>query len=428
MADLAPISATPLWMQSASMAASAEEPLPARVDVLVIGAGYTGLSAARETAAGGRSTLVLDAGEAGAGCSSRNGGQVAYSIKPSFDALTAKFGAERAFRICREGLDAVEYLRSLATGTIECNWRPDGCFFGAHTERHFRAMVKSAENQPRGLEQRISVVHKRQQHEEIDSDFYHGGCVYPDDASLDPARLLLGLRRMALDSGVSVQDACRVDALERTRNGFKAHTPRGIVEAGQVLLATNGYTGPLSEWHQRRVIPIGSYQIATEPLGAARVRALIPHARNIVDSRRVVVYFRPSADGERIVFGGRAALAEKDPLACVPRLTQMMTCIFPQLKSAAVTHAWVGWVAYTFDTLPHLGGHDGLFHCMGYCGQGVPMAPYLGRRIGQQMLGLAEGRTAFDGLPFPSRPYYRGVPWFLAPSVFAYRLLDSLGL
>ena len=422
------ISVTPLWMQQAAMPPPSAEGLPGRVDVLVIGAGYTGLSAARETAAGGRSTLVLDAGDIGAGCSGRNGGQVAYSIKPSFKALAAKFGADRAFRICREGLDAVAYLRALATQEIDCNWREDGCFFGAHTARHFEAMVREAENQPRGLEQRISVVRRADQHREIASNFYQGGCVYPDDASVDPTRLLLALLRRARDSGTSVVDRCPVNSIKASGDGFEVLTPRGAVHARQVLLATNGYSGPLSPWHRRRVIPIGSYQIATEPLGADRVRALIPRGRNIVDSRRVVVYFRPSADGERIVFGGRAALAEKDPLACVPRLQRMMERILPQLKSVRVSHAWVGWVAYTFDTLPHLGLHDGIYYCMGYCGQGVPLAPYFGKRIGQQMLGLAEGRTAFDGLPFPTRSYYRRNPWFLAPSVFAYRLLDSIGL
>ena len=241
-------------------------------------------------------------------------------------------------------------------------------------------------------------------------------------------RLLLALLRRAVDSGASVVDHCQVSAIEPLRGGFEALTSRGVVQARQVLLATNGYSGRLSRWHQRRVIPIGSYQIATEPLGADRVRSLIPRGRNIVDSRRVVVYFRPSADGERIVFGGRAALAEKDPLVCVPRLRQMMDRIFPQLTSVRVTHAWVGWVAYTFDTLPHLGRHDGMHYCMGYCGQGVPMAPYFGKRIAQQMLGLKEGRTALDGLEFPSRPYYYGKPWFLAPSVFAYRLIDAIGL
>ena len=422
------ISVTPLWMQNADMPAPSSRPLPGRVDVLVIGAGYTGLSAARETANAGRSTLVVDAGDVGAGCSSRNGGQVAYSIKPSFNSLKAKFGAERAFGICRDGLGAVAYLRSLAKQQVACGWREDGCFFGAHTAKHFEQMARDAENQPRGLEQRISVVPKADQHAEIASAFYHGGCVYHDDASVDPTRLLLALLRRAADAGASVVDRCPVSAIKPIRDGFEALTPRGVVHARQVLLATNGYSGALSPWHRRRVIPIGSYQIATEPLGADRVRTLIPQGRNIVDSRRVVVYFRPSADGERIIFGGRAALAEEDPLACVPRLRQMMARILPQLKSVPVTHAWVGWVAYTFDTLPHLGQHDGIYYCMGYCGQGVPLAPYFGKRIGQQMLGLAEGRTAFDGLPFPSRPYYHGNPWFLAPSVFAYRLLDAVGL
>jgi glycine/D-amino acid oxidase-like deaminating enzyme len=415
-------------MENTAMLPPSVQPLPGRVDVLVIGAGYTGLSAARETAAAGRSTLVLEAGAMGTGCSSRNGGQVAFSIKPSFDSLTAKFGADVAFGIYREGLDAVAYLRSLAGTTADCGWRGDGCFFGAHTARHFKRMVHDAGNQPRGLEQRISIVPKAEQRGEIASDFYHGGCVYHDDASVDPARLLLLLLRLALDSGAAVVDHCPAAAVQSAGDGFEVTTARGVIRARQVLLATNGYSGPLSPWHRRRVIPIGSYQIATEPLGVDRVRSLIPRGRNIVDSRRVVVYFRPSADGERIVFGGRAALAEKDPLACVPRLRLMMDRIFPQLKSARVSHAWMGWVAYTFDTLPHLGQHDGVYYCMGYCGQGVPLAPFYGRRIGQQMLGLKEGRTALDGLPFPSRPYYHGRPWFLAPSVFAYRMADAIGL
>jgi glycine/D-amino acid oxidase-like deaminating enzyme len=422
------ISVTPLWTLNAPMPELSAQSLPSRVDVLVVGAGYTGLSAARETAAAGRTTLVLDAGAMGAGCSSRNGGQVAYSIKPSLGSLTSKYGADLALRICREGFDAVAYLRELAGRGMDCGWREDGCFFGAHTAKRFTSMVREAENQPRGLEQKISIVPKAAQASEIASDFYQGGCVYPDDASVDPARLLLSLLMRATDSGATVVDHCPVNAINSGREGFEVLTARGIVQADQILLATNGYSGALSPWLRRRVIPIGSYQIATEVLGTERVRELIPRGRNIVDSRRVVVYFRPSADGQRIVFGGRAALAERDPLACAPRLQQMMESIFPQLKSVRVSHAWVGWVAYTFDTLPHLGRHEGIYYCVGYCGQGVPLAPYFGMRIGQQIVGKPQGRTALDGLPFPSRPYYRAKPWFLAPSVLAYRVMDSIGL
>jgi glycine/D-amino acid oxidase-like deaminating enzyme len=421
--------AKPYWQEASGVRPTARRALSKQVDVLIVGGGYTGLSAARETAAAGAATLVLEAGRLGAGCSGRNGGQVAYSIKPSFAALSALYGEARAYAICREGHEAIAYLRSLATEHgVECDWQARGCFVGAHTPRHFIALAREAQNQPRGLEQRVTVIAKADQRGEIDSDFYHGGVVYHDDASVDPMRLLLGLLRRAEESGVCVLDHCPVQAIERCSDGFEVITPQGTVRARKVLIATNGYSGPLSKWHRRRVIPIGSYQIATEPLGAERVRALIPRGRNIVDSRRVVVYYRPSADGERIIFGGRAALGEKNPLVCAPRLQRMMARIFPQLKSAAITHAWVGWVAYTFDTLPHVGQIDGVYHCMGYCGQGVPLAPYFGRRVGQQMMGLSEGRTALDDLPFPTRPYYIGVPWFLAPSILAYRMLDALGL
>jgi glycine/D-amino acid oxidase-like deaminating enzyme len=419
---------TPLWMQAAALPALADQALPPRVDVLIVGAGYTGLSAARETAASGRSTLVLDGAQFGGGCSSRNGGQVAYSIKPSFQSLKARHGAETAFGICREAMQAVADLRSMARDqAVDCDWRENGGFYGAHTPRHFDAMLREAGEQVAGLEQKVSVVPRAQQRGEIASDFYYGGLVYHEDASINPMRLLLSLLRRALECAAMVIDRCPVSAIRAAGQGFEVLTPRGMVQARQVLLATNGYSGPLSPWHRRRVIPIGSYQIATAPLGAERVRALIPNGRNIYDSRRVVVYFRPSPDGERIIFGGRAALREKNPLACVTRLQAMMGRIFPQLKSARISHAWAGWVAYTFDKLPHLGQHQGVHHCMGYCGQGVPLATYYGRRIGQQMLGLAEGRTALDGLKFASRPYYFGVPWFLAPSVLAFRLMDAAG-
>jgi len=428
MSDPATIEATPFW-QDGTVPTLAAEPLPPRVDVLVVGAGYTGLSAAHETAAAGLHTLVLEAGPLGAGCSGRNGGQVAYSFKPSLATLSARHGAERAFAICREGFEAISYLRALASQPgADCDWRECGCFYGAHTPRHFESMVHEARNQPPGLEQRIDVVPRSEQRREIASDFYHGGCVYPHDAAVDPMKLLLLLWRRARERGVGIRDRCPVQSIRASGKGFEVTTAEGTVAASKVLIATNGYTDALSPWLRRRVIPIGSYQIATEPLGEEALRALIPNGRNIVDSRRVVVYFRPSADGRRLVFGGRAALGEKDPLACVPRLREMMARVFPQLRGARIDRAWVGWVAYTFDKMPHLGSNEGIHYCMGYCGQGVPLAPYFGMRIGQQIAGRAEGRTALDGLPFPTRPYFFGTPWFLAPSVFAYRTLDALGI
>jgi glycine/D-amino acid oxidase-like deaminating enzyme len=191
-----------------------------------------------------------------------------------------------------------------------------------------------------------------------------------------------------------------------------------------VVVATNGYTGPLTPWLRRRVIPIGSYIIATEPLAPELARELIPHNRIVSDTRRVVYYYRLSPDGRRMLFGGRVSTHETDPRISGPLLRDDMVALFPQLAATRISHSWAGFVAYSFDSLMHIGRHAGLHFAMGYCGSGVGMASYLGMRLGQQVLGLPEGRTAFDDLPFPTRPLYTGKPWFLAASVRYYRWLD----
>ena len=191
-------------------------------------------------------------------------------------------------------------------------------------------------------------------------------------------------------------------------------------------MATNGYTGPLSPWHRRRVIPIGSYIIATEALPESLVDALIPKNRIVSDTRRVVYYFRASPDRRRILFGGRVSLAETDPAASGPLLYREMVRLFPELAGYRVSHSWMGYVGYTFDTLAHTGEHDGVHYAMGYCGSGVGMAGYLGMRLGQRILGRKAGWTGYAETGFPARPYYFGKPWFLAPAVHWYRLRDKV--
>jgi len=201
-------------------------------------------------------------------------------------------------------------------------------------------------------------------------------------------------------------------------------TPKGRIAARDVLVATNGYTGPLTPWLRRRVIPIGSYIIATEELPEATVERLFPSGRHITDSRKVVYYYRASPDRRRILFGGRVSLSETDPRASGPKLLADMVRIFPDLAGTRIARSWMGFVAYSFDELAHVGRHEGLWYAMGYCGSGVGMASYLGMRIGQQIVGLKEGATAFDGLGFQTRPFYTGNPWFLAPSILYYRWRD----
>ncbi len=415
------------WWDDAPRPAPSTETPPARVDVLVIGSGYTGLMAARETARGGRSTLVIDAQDAGFGCSSRNGGQVSTSIKPDLATLSGRYNQEIGFGIRKEGMNALDCVADLIESEkLDCDWRRVGRFHAAHNPRQYEALVALSKSQPKGLEVPTEVVPAAEQRREIGSDYYHGGIVYPQHASLHPGKYHLELMRIAKAAGVQVIDHCPATNIARDGSGFTVTTAKGKITARDVVVATNGYTRPLTPWQRRRVIPIGSYIIATEPWPKEKMLALIPRDRALSDTRKLVFYYRLSPDQTRILFGGRVAYMENNPRVSAPRLHDWMTRIFPQLKPAKVTHSWMGYVAYTFDTLPHIGKQDGLHYAMGYCGSGISLATYFGMRIGQQVLGRAEGRTPLDNIPFPTRPLYSGNPWFLAPSIFYYRLRDKL--
>ncbi len=250
--------------------------------------------------------------------------------------------------------------------------------------------------------------------------------VYPHHASLHPGKYHREVLKRVEAVGAVVVSNCPVTGIEREGSSFRARTPRGMILARDVILATNGYSGPLSPWHRRRVIPIGSYIIATEILPDSLTRTLSPRDRVLTDTRQVVYYYRVDHEYRRCIFGGRVALRETDPSVSAPRLHAAMREIFPDLGAARITHSWVGVGAYTFDTLPHIGCHEGVHFAMGYCGSGVSLASYLGMRIGQRVLGSAEGATALDNVAFQTRPLYSGDPWFLAPSLLYYKLRDRL--
>lgn len=419
----------PYWWEAAPPPPVTATPLPARADLLIVGAGYTGLSAALETARGGRETLLLDSENAGWGCSSRNGGQVSPSIKPDYASLARRHGAERAFAIRHEGLQARAFIEELIEREgIDCDWEVVGRFHGAHNPQQYDALARSLADQIPGLAVPYEMVPRAEQRREIGSDLYYGGVVYPQHAALHPARYLAGLHQRATAAGAQVIGGTRVLAIEREGQGFQVKTSRGSVAARDVLVASNGYTGPGTPWLRRRVIPIGSYIIATEALDPALAQRLVPKTRVLSDTRKMVFYYRLSPDRRSLLFGGRVAYAETDPRVSAPRLHREMTRIFPELAETRITHSWAGFVGFTFDTLPHLGRHEGVWYCMGYCGSGISLSTYFGMRIGQQILGRKEGATALDGLAFPTRPLYYGRPWFLPLAIQWYRLHDRLPL
>ncbi len=418
---------TPYWWDESPRPALPERALPADTDVLVVGSGYTGLSAALELSRGGRNCIIVDAEAAGWGCSTRNGGQISTSIKPDFDALSAKYGPDAAKSILKEGHAALNWIRDFVSSEgIDCNFMTPGRFHAAHNPKQYEKLARQLEKTIPDLPVPAYLVPREEQHRHIGTDAYYGGVVFENHASLDPGKFHQGLTDRVLQAGASIVPHCRVNGIRRDGALHEVATSKGVIRARDVVIATNGYTGPESPWLRRRVIPIGSYVIATEALESEVMDRLLPTNRILSDTRKVVFYYRPSPDRSRILFGGRVSIGETDPRRSGPKLHECLTRLFPDLKTAKISHSWMGFVAYTFDTLAHIGQRDGLYFAMGYCGSGVSMAGYLGMKIGKKILGDPEGATGFDSLNFQSRPLYYGKPWFLAPSVAYYQWLDSL--
>jgi len=420
--------AAPYWWERSPRPQLEQTALPATADVAIVGSGYTGLCAALETARAGRSTVVIDAEDAGWGCSVRNGGQISTSVKPDFETLARRHGAEAAFAILKEGHNALAWIGDfVAAEGIDCDFKVPGRFHAAHSPRHYERLARAIANQPKGLEVPAHAVPRAEQQRELGTELYHGGVVYEKHACLDPGRYHQGLLDRVLAAGANVVPHCAVTGIERDGDGHRLTTLRGDLRARDVVVATNGYTGSPTPWLRRRVIPIGSYMIATEALPKAVMDRVMPTERIVSDSRKVVYYYRASPDRSRILFGGRVTSGETDPRHSGVLLRREVVRLFPELEAVRISHSWMGFVAYTFDSLAHAGTRDGVHYAMGYCGSGVSMASYLGMRAGQKVLGRAEGRSAFDGIGFPTRPFYSGRPWFLPASVAFYRWRDALG-
>ncbi|WP_439576280.1 NAD(P)/FAD-dependent oxidoreductase [Elioraea sp.] len=221
-------------------------------------------------------------------------------------------------------------------------------------------------------------------------------------------------------------DRTRVTAIARQGNMFRLTTDRGALAARAVLAATNGYTTEATPWLARRLIPVGSYIIATEELPPETMARLFPTRRMISDSRRVLNYVRPDPAFTRVLWGGRASVGPAALERAAPVLHGFMTTVFPELRDVRITHAWTGNVAFTFGFLPHLGVHEGMHYAVGCQGSGVAMQTWLGHRIVLKIAGAANSGTAFDDMPFPTLPLYAGRPWFLPIVGAYYRARDRL--
>lgn len=419
---------SPWWWESAPPANARSVDLPQEIDVAIIGAGFTGTTAALTCARAGRSTLLLEAEEPGFGASTRNGGMIGSGHRVGYEDLSREYGEKAAEEVLREGLRALEYATGLISDEkIDCDFVRCGRFRGAWRHTDYVAIGQEMDFLQKKIGLQAHMVPRSELHKEVVTDAYKGGCVYESHGGLHPAKFYRGILGKAVEAGALVAANTAVTAIRRsdTGAGYIVETTRGTFNAGDVIVASNGYTTRASASLRRRIIPIASYMIATEPLGKDRVRALIPSGKMIVETRSQHCYYRASPDGERILLGARAALHHIDTARSAIKLRRLLVGLFPDLEDMRVSHSWLGTLGFSKDHLPHVGKTtDGVHYAVGYSGSGVAMAPYLGWRVANKVLGNEDGATGFDTIRHPGVLLRDFVPLGLPMVNMWYRMKD----
>ena len=408
--------------------ASNVSPLPEKVDVAIIGGGYTGLSAARTLAKQGIRVAVLEANSIGWGASSRNGGMVLTGLKLGMQTVMKQYGRETAKRLFQCSLDAIDTVERLVREEdINCGFARYGHLLTANKPRHYDALKEEMEFMKREFDHHVRLIPRNQQHSEIGSDAYFGALLDECSGGLNPAQYVTGLAKAAERAGASLHTRARVLRLERNGGRFLVKTERGSLSAESVLVGTSGYTEKVTKRLQRKIIPIGSFITATERLPEQLVKEIIPNNRMIFDSRHYLNYFR--LWDRRLIFGGRAAFfpeTSRTIQRSADILRREMIQVYPQLRDVKVEYFWGGTLDFAFDMMPHVGEVDGMYYSLGYAGHGVAMATYLGKTVAEAMLKGSTNEHPLAQIPFPSAPLglYNGFPWFLPLAGAWHKILD----
>jgi glycine/D-amino acid oxidase-like deaminating enzyme len=400
--------------------------LPERVDVAIVGGGYTGLSAARVLAKAGASVAVLERETIGWGASSRNGGITGCGLKQGAPTIFKRYGERYGKIFWETSLDALDLIKELIRDEgIDCDWHQDGDLSVAYKPSHFEEMKARQKWHKEHLNHELILVPPSELRNEIGSDAYFGGIIDPHGAGLHPAKLVFGLAGIAARYGAKLCEHAGVLALRRIEGGFEIQTRRGILRSKEVLVATNGYTDRVFPRIRRRVIPVGSYSIVTEPLPDSVQQEISPNRRVFWDSKWFLNYFRLTPDG-RLLWGGRNNLSTSlDLHKSAQTLQAQMLRAFPQLRGVEITHTWTGQLGVTFDLMPNVGRLNGLHYAIGFGGHGLHMALYTGREAARLLNGEIS-TTPFEEISHPTYFFYRNRPWFLPFAVQYYRLRDAL--
>ena len=421
------------WLETVSERLQASgEPLPENVDVAVVGAGFCGLSAARVLAARGVRVAVLEAETFGWGASCRNGGMVLTGMKLPVPTLIARYGRDavrKMYATSLEGIDLVEQI--VKEEGIDCAFSRCGHLEVACKQGHFDAYAQAASRIKKEFNHELRMIPKGELRAEIGSDIYFGGLVDETSAGLNPAQYVNGLARAAKRAGASLHSNTRVlEVKPEASNGttrFRVLTTRGSLSAKEVFVASGAYTTSATPALLKKVIPIGSYIIATEPLPADLARELSPRNRMIYDSKHFLYYYRLTPDN-RMLFGGRAAFfpeSENTVRESAELLRRGMIDVYPQLRDTKVEFVWGGTLDFTFDVMPHSGAIDGMHFAVGFAGHGVAAATWMGAKIAGVICGDADdnpfARISFPGAPIGLRS---GNTWALPLAGMYYRVLD----
>ena len=420
------------WLTTVNMPAAQSRPLPANADVAIIGAGFTGLSAALALAKRGAKVVVLETETIGWGASSRNGGMVLTGLKLGVNKLISMYGRELTRRMYAASLETIDTVeRIVKEESIACDFARKGHLEVACKPAHFAGYARQAEVIAREFNHQLRVVPRDQLSSEIGSDIYFGGMVDEISAGLNPARYVAGLGAAAMRAGAQIYERTRLQNIQRESRGgapgFKLNSSQGAIWARNVLVGTSGYTGAATPALRKKIIPIGSFIITTEVLPESLARELSPRNRQIYDSKNYLYYYRLTPDN-RMLFGGRAAFfpeTDQTIRKSAEILQRGMIDVYPQLRDTKVEYVWGGTLDFCFDIMPHAGQMDGIYFAVGYAGHGVAMATYQGQKMAEW---IVEGKTdnPFAEIPFPGAPLglYNGKPWFLPFAGAYYKILD----
>ena len=417
----------PYWRDQAPLRDIGEDgPLPEKADVVVVGAGYSGLSVALHLARAGRDVVVIDQDRPGEHASTQNFGAVGRTIRHKFTAVAEEVGLSTAVRIFQEAQGWLDYTADFVEREqIECGFTRNGRLYGAHTPEAYEAMARDMEIHQKHMPVDTVMIPRAEQHKAICSDAFFGAQYLRDVGLLHPGRYHSALLDRALAAGARVFGKCRADGFEHGGGGHVVSTPRGAIRAKELVLCTNAATGshhPLLRYFRRRMIPIHSWTLVTEPVDDATIRAAMPNGAMQLDTTLLYTGIRAIDQDKRILLTAQHLFdhpnAESAARACLAQATERM----PALANVRADYCWVGTFALTFDWLPHIGKDPktGIHYQVGMVGTGVPATGYLGWKLANRILGKPEGETVFADRPYPTRPFYNGNPRWILPFMREY--------